>query len=74
MLPLTEGCAAFLVDNPHPFMVLVHVGAKTRDGLWECELVSKIHVYQTCFLADEQLCRIQPEDELTVELYTVGMD
>ena len=45
MSEISAGCMAFLVDNPHPFPVSVHVNDKTSEGLWECVLCSKIHHY-----------------------------
>lgn len=74
MLEIKEGCMAFLVDNPHPFPVKVHVNERTQDGLWECVLCSEIHHYQTVFLNERQLARITHDDELIIELYARGLD
>lgn len=74
MSEIKEGCMAFLVDNPHPFPVSVHVNQKMSDGLWECVLVSRIHHYETVFLNDRQIAKITHEDELVIELYARGAD
>lgn len=74
MVEISEGCMAFLVDNPHPFPVTVHVNDKTSDGTWECVLCSKIHHYETVSLSERQIARITSEDELIIELYARGVD
>lgn len=74
MPEISAGCMAFLVDNPHPFPVRIHVNDRAADGLWECVLSSDIHYYQTAFLSAEQMARITHEDELIVELYARGAD
>ena len=74
MSEIKEGCMAFLVDNPHPFPVKVHVNEKMPDGLWECVLSSNIHYYETVYLSERQLAKITSEDELIIELYARGVD
>lgn len=74
MSEISAGCMAFLVDNPHPFPVSVHVNDKTSEGLWECVLCSKIHHYETVFLSERQIAKITNEDELIIELYARGVD
>jgi len=74
MLEIKEGCMAFLVDNPYPFMVTMHVNEKTFEGLWDCTLISEVHYYQPVLLKEHQISRITQEDELIIELYTRGMD
>lgn len=69
MSEISAGCMAFLVDNPHPFPVTVHVNDKNSEGLWECVLCSVIHHYDTVFLSERQIARITSDDELIVELY-----
>lgn len=74
MQKIEEGCMAFLVDNPYPFMVTAHVNDKTFEGLWDCTLVSEMHQYQRVFLKGHQLARITQDDELVIELYARGID
>lgn len=73
MLEINEGCMAFLVDNPFPFSIGVHVGEKMQDGLWHCILISKIHHYQEVYLHTNQIARISDYDDLVIELYSKGV-
>ncbi|AWY08024.1 hypothetical protein HOT48_gp009 [Klebsiella phage ZCKP1] len=66
---IEEGCMAFLVDNPFPFMVKIHVGEYLGNDEWDCSINSEMHHYQPTILKMDQMARITVEDELIIELY-----
>lgn len=74
MNDVKAGVICFLVDNPHPFMVIVHVDEDLGGDWLSCTLRSEIHFYTEAILERKQLARITAEDELTVELYARGVD
>lgn len=69
MSVVVEGSIGFLVDNPHPFVVKVHVQEKVSNNTWLCLLDSKIHSYTEVYLHTWQIGTITAEDELIIELY-----
>lgn len=73
-MKIEAGCMAFLVDNPHPFMVVAHIDSCDEQGWCGCVLTSRIHNYTEAFLHASQLERITDYDEIVVEIYAKELD